>query len=65
MDLKKKVVLVTGGSGSFGKAFIRILLDEYQPAKVIVFSRDELKQHEMRVAGFDEPNLRFVCMRLS
>ena len=59
MDWKKKVVLVTGGTGSFGKAFIRILLDELQPAKVIVFSRDELKQHEMRVAGFDQPNLRY------
>lgn len=59
MDWKKKVVLVTGGTGSFGKAFIRILLDEYQPAKVIVFSRDELKQHEMRIQGFDQPNLRY------
>jgi len=59
MDYKNKVVLVTGGTGSFGKAFIRILLDEYKPAKVIVFSRDELKQHEMRAAGFDQPNLRY------
>lgn len=59
MDWKDKVVLVTGGTGSFGKKFIRILLDEYQPAKVIVFSRDELKQHEMRQAGFNHPNLRF------
>lgn len=59
MDWKKQVVLVTGGTGSFGKEFIRILLDEYQPAKVIVFSRDELKQHEMREAGFGQPNLRY------
>src|SRR3972149_6832431 len=59
MDWKKQVVLVTGGTGSFGKACIRILLDEYKPAKVIVFSRDELKQHEMREAGFDQPNLRY------
>lgn len=59
MDWKKQVVLVTGGTGSFGKEFIRILLDEYKPAKVIVFSRDELKQHEMREAGFDQPNLRY------
>jgi UDP-N-acetylglucosamine 4,6-dehydratase len=59
MDYKNKVVLITGGTGSFGKAFIRVLLDEYKPAKVIVFSRDELKQHEMRAAGFDEPNLRY------
>lgn len=59
MNWKNQVVLVTGGTGSFGKAFIRILLEEYQPAKVIVFSRDELKQHEMRVAGFDQENLRY------
>lgn len=59
MDWKKQVVLVTGGTGSFGKAFIRILQDEYSPEKVIVFSRDELKQHEMREAGMDQPNLRY------
>ncbi len=59
MDWKKQTVLVTGGTGSFGKACIRILLNEYKPAKVIVFSRDELKQHEMREAGFDQPNLRY------
>ena len=59
MDWSKQVVLVTGGSGSFGKKFIEIMLKEYQPAKLIVFSRDELKQHEMRAAGFDHPNLRY------
>lgn len=59
MDWKNKTVLVTGGTGSFGKAFIRVLLDEESPDKVIVFSRDELKQHEMRVDGFDDPKLRY------
>lgn len=59
MDWTKQTVLITGGTGSFGKACIRILLDEYKPAKVIVFSRDELKQHEMRENGFDQPNLRY------
>jgi len=44
---KDKVILVTGGTGSFGKKCIKILLDEYDPKKVIVFSRDELKQFEM------------------
>ncbi|MBD3165279.1 UDP-N-acetylglucosamine 4,6-dehydratase (inverting), partial [bacterium] len=39
----------TGGTGSFGRAFVDILLREYNPARVIVFSRDELKQHEMRM----------------
>ncbi|MBN1147684.1 MAG: UDP-N-acetylglucosamine 4,6-dehydratase (inverting) [Anaerolineales bacterium] len=59
MDWKNKVVLVTGGTGSFGKKFIEIMLAEYHPAKLIVFSRDELKQHEMRVAGFEHPSLRY------
>lgn len=59
MDWSKKVILVTGGTGSFGKKMVRILLDEYHPAKVIVFSRDELKQHEMRAAGFQDENLRY------
>ena len=59
MDWSNKVVLVTGGTGSFGKKFIRRLLNEYHPAKLIVFSRDELKQHEMRQSGFNHPNLRY------
>lgn len=59
MDWSKKVVLVTGGTGSFGRKLVRILLDEYNPAKIIVFSRDELKQHEMRTAGYHAPNLRY------
>lgn len=59
MNWNEQVVLVTGGTGSFGKKFIEIMLKEYHPAKLIVFSRDELKQHEMRVAGFDHPSLRY------
>lgn len=59
MEWNDKVVLVTGGTGSFGKKFIEILLKEYRPEKVIVYSRDELKQHEMRVSGFDHPSLRY------
>ena len=59
MDWKDQVVLVTGGTGSFGKKFIKILLEERQPKKVIVFSRDELKQHEMQVGGYNQENLRY------
>jgi len=54
-----KAVLVTGGTGSFGKKFVEIVLKEYSPKKVIIFSRDELKQHEMRFSGFNCPNLRY------
>ena len=59
MNWNDKTVLVTGGTGSFGKKFIRIMLDEYHPKKIIIFSRDELKQHEMRIAGYDDPSLRY------
>ena len=59
MDWSQQVVLVTGGTGSFGKKFIKILIEECHPGKVIVFSRDELKQHEMRLNGYDYPNLRY------
>lgn len=46
-DLDGAGILVTGGTGSFGKAFIRTVLDRHEPRRVIVFSRDELKQYEM------------------
>jgi UDP-N-acetylglucosamine 4,6-dehydratase len=59
MDWKDQVVLVTGGTGSFGKKITEILLAEYQPAKLIIYSRDELKQYEMRAAGFDHASLRY------
>ena len=52
-------MLITGGTGSFGKKCIEILLKEYHPKKLIVFSRDELKQHEMRIGGFDHPGMRY------
>jgi UDP-N-acetylglucosamine 4,6-dehydratase len=59
MDWKNKVILITGGTGSFGKKFIEVMLNEYHPEKIIVFSRDELKQHEMRVMGFNHPSIRY------
>lgn len=59
MDWTDKSVLVTGGTGSFGKKFAEVLLREHNPRKLIVFSRDELKQHEMRVGGYDDVRLRY------
>lgn len=59
MKWEEKVVLITGGTGSFGRAFIKKMLADHPPAKLIVFSRDELKQHEMRSSGFDDPKLRY------
>jgi UDP-N-acetylglucosamine 4,6-dehydratase len=46
-DLDGKVILITGGTGSFGKAFTRMVCEEFKPKKLIIFSRDELKQYEM------------------
>jgi len=59
MDWREKTVLVTGGTGSFGRKFTEIMLGEFRPRKLIIFSRDELKQHEMRTAGYDHPSLRY------
>jgi UDP-N-acetylglucosamine 4,6-dehydratase len=54
-----QTLLITGGTGSFGRRFIHTLLDRTSVRKVIVFSRDELKQWEMRRDFGDEPRLRF------
>lgn len=59
INWSEQVVLVTGGTGSFGKKFVEIMLREYRPRKLIIYSRDELKQHEMRLSGFDHPALRY------
>jgi len=59
MDWKNKVILITGGTGSFGKKFIEVMLEKHTPAKLIVFSRDEQKQHEMRQMGYAHENLRY------
>lgn len=59
MNLEGRSVLVTGGTGSFGKKFVDVCLREHNPRKLIVFSRDELKQHEMRSAGYTDSRLRY------
>lgn len=58
--LDGKSILVTGGTGSFGKHFIRTILDRHDPHRVIVYSRDEWKQSEMQASGdFDSSAVRF------
>ena len=47
-DFNNKSILITGGTGSFGNQFVRFLLDNYSPKKIIIYSRDELKQFEMQ-----------------
>jgi UDP-N-acetylglucosamine 4,6-dehydratase len=60
MDLHGKTVLVTGATGSFGQAFIRVLLDEYDPRAVRLFSRDEYKQAQVQEAFGGDERLRFL-----
>ena len=58
--LNDKTILITGGTGSFGKKCTEIILKKYRPNKLIIFSRDELKQFEMaQVFSYD----KFKCMR--
>jgi UDP-N-acetylglucosamine 4,6-dehydratase (inverting) len=52
-------ILITGGTGSFGKAFLREVLDNHNPCRVVVFSRDELKQYEVRNLFGNDPRLRW------
>lgn len=58
MMFNNKNILITGGTGSFGKKFIKILLEKYSPTKVIVYSRDELKQFEMGQV-YNAPCMRY------
>ena len=51
-------ILITGGTGSFGKQLVRTLLDHHKPQKIIIFSRDELKQYEMS-QEFSGPTMRY------
>lgn len=57
--LDEKSILVTGGTGSFGKKFIRAVLDQTSARRVIIYSRDELKQYEMQQQFQGEARLRF------
>jgi len=52
-------ILVTGGTGSFGKAFIGELLERHDPRRIVIYSRDELKQYECRQLFNDDPRLRW------
>ena len=58
MNLNGRKILITGGTGSFGKKFVELVLKRYQPEKLIIFSRDELKQVEMKRI-FNHPCLRY------
>ena len=48
MLLDNKTILITGGTGSFGKCFTKYVLEHYNPRKIIIYSRDEFKQYIMQ-----------------
>jgi UDP-N-acetylglucosamine 4,6-dehydratase/5-epimerase len=56
--LSDKSILITGGTGSFGRRFARLALERFRPRRLVIFSRDELKQSEMQ-PEFDSPAMRF------
>jgi UDP-N-acetylglucosamine 4,6-dehydratase len=58
MDWTGLTIMVTGGTGSFGRKFTEILLHDWNPKKLIIFSRDELKQHQMRLT-YNDARLRY------
>lgn len=58
--MNNKSILITGGTGSFGKQYVRTILKRYKPQKLIIFSRDELKQFEM---AQEFPDTVYPCMR--
>ena len=57
--LNNASILVTGGTGSFGNAFVPATLEKYDPAKIVILSRDEMKQWEMAKTYGDDPRVRF------
>jgi len=58
--LNGKIILVTGGTGSFGKKFTEVVLKKYKPKKLIILSRDEMKQYEMADKFSDK---KYDCIR--
>jgi UDP-N-acetylglucosamine 4,6-dehydratase len=58
--LENSVILVTGGTGSFGHTFIPMTLEKYNPKRLIIFSRDEMKQWEMAKLFQNDPRVRFL-----
>ena len=59
MTLDGSSILITGGTGSFGKAFLSQVLQENRPSRVVIFSRDELKQYEMNQIWGNDDRVRF------
>ncbi|MDD4874187.1 MAG: UDP-N-acetylglucosamine 4,6-dehydratase (inverting) [Dehalococcoidales bacterium] len=59
MSIENKVILLTGGTGSFGQKFVEVALSEHNPKVIRIFSRGEFLQHQMRLKFNDDNRLRF------
>ena len=57
--LKNLSILITGGTGSFGSSFVPLTLKKFNPKRLVIFSRDEMKQWEMAKLFKDDPRVRF------
>ena len=60
INLKNKAILITGGTGSFGRKFVSIILKNHQPKRLIIYSRDEMKQWEMKNDYQNEKRISFI-----
>ena len=60
--LKNSSILITGGTGSFGHSFVPLTLKKYNPKRLVIFSRDEMKQWEMAKLYKDDPRVRFFIV---
>ena len=58
--LENKTVLITGGTGSFGRKFVHMSLSKYAPKRIVIYSRDEMKQWEMAQSFGDDPRIQFI-----
>ena len=58
---KNSTILITGGTGSFGKKFVRMTLDQYNPKAIIIYSRDEMKQWDMAEKYRDDARVKKSC----
>jgi len=57
--LENRTILITGGTGSFGNSFVPMTLEKYNPKKIIIFSRDEMKQWDMAKKFSGDDRVRF------
>ena len=60
MTLKNSSILITGGTGSFGSKFVPMTLAKYNPKRIVIYSRDEMKQWDMAQKYQDDPRVKFI-----